>query len=294
MRRFQSRIVDASNFLVSAGNVTVYKTGTQTLASLFSGEGLVVLANPFKSDHLGVFEFYVEGGDYDIAVQDPDTGFARRFYDVSIFDARDLTVLKSGDSMQGQLRLQSGSISEPGLGFVGDPDTGFYRPQADEVGVAVGGAEAARYKATRHTFKQIATRVKALNSQSIADDSQAAVAWDAEDFDTGGFHNPAVNPSRITADRTGFYDINASINFAGATGGSRRIRVYKNAVTILIETRYDPNPGTFQFGLSGLAQLSSGDYIESYVWQNSGAPLWINIDANALASAFFSLHYVGE
>ena len=146
MRRFQSRVVDANNSLVSAANVTVYAAGTSNLASLFSGEGLVVLANPFKSDHLGVFEFYVEGSDYDIAVQDPVTGFARRFYDISIFDVRDVAVLKSGDSMQGQLRLQSGSLSEPGLGFVGDTDTGFYRAAPDTVGIAAGGADTVRLR----------------------------------------------------------------------------------------------------------------------------------------------------
>jgi hypothetical protein len=108
MRKFQSRVVDATNALISAAQVTVYKVGTTTLASLFSGEGSVALANPFKSDHLGVFEFYVENGDYDIDVQDPVTGFARRFADITIFDAN---VMASGD-MAGNarvgVRVQSG------------------------------------------------------------------------------------------------------------------------------------------------------------------------------------------
>jgi len=46
--------------------VSVYEAGTQTLASLFSDDGVTVKSNPFLADNNALWWFYAESGTYDI------------------------------------------------------------------------------------------------------------------------------------------------------------------------------------------------------------------------------------
>ena len=59
--------------LTPLGNatVTVYLTGTQTLAALYSDNGVTSKANPFASSATGLVEFYAPDNRYDIVVSKP-------------------------------------------------------------------------------------------------------------------------------------------------------------------------------------------------------------------------------
>lgn len=53
---------------VSGTGVTVHLAGTQTLAALFSDDGITPTTNPVTTDSLGRFAFYVADGKYDLTI----------------------------------------------------------------------------------------------------------------------------------------------------------------------------------------------------------------------------------
>lgn len=61
--------------------------------------------------------------------------------DIEVAAAAALRVAKAGDNMTGPLRLPFGAVGLPALTFDTDPDTGLFRPAADQVAVATGGAQ---------------------------------------------------------------------------------------------------------------------------------------------------------
>ena len=50
-------------------------------------------------------------------------------------------------------------------------------------------------------------RLVPSGAQTLADNTQVALAFNAEDFDTGGFHSTSVNNSRVTPTVAGYYDV---------------------------------------------------------------------------------------
>lgn len=65
---------DTQGVIIPGRSVTVYQTGTLTLASLFEDDDSTSIPNPFISSTDGTYEFNVAAGSYDIAVQvDPFT-----------------------------------------------------------------------------------------------------------------------------------------------------------------------------------------------------------------------------
>lgn len=72
--------------IVPGANVSVFETGTATLADLFSDEPLTTsIDNPTQADDCGRVDFYIASGEYDILIQRFDIEDTR-FDDVSILE----------------------------------------------------------------------------------------------------------------------------------------------------------------------------------------------------------------
>ena len=79
MQRFNYRVTQDNGSevrWVANPTVTVYLTGTATIASLFSDDGITALANPFTGPSTGLIFFYAADGKYDIKLTNgtPDLG----------------------------------------------------------------------------------------------------------------------------------------------------------------------------------------------------------------------------
>lgn len=110
------------------------------------------------------------------------------------------------------------------------------------------------------------------------------IPWDAEEYDTPGMHSTSVNPSRINILRTGKYQISGLVSFNAHATGSRIAHLRLNSAgnpasgTQLAEWLFQA-PATGGHG--GRApfvierQLTAGDYIEVFGYQNSGGNLAI-------------------
>lgn len=66
------------------------------------------------------------------------------------------------------------------------------------------------------------------------------LSWDSETFDQYGFHDPAVNPSRLTvpgmvgggSKTTGLWLIHTTIKWASTNGDQKQLLINKNGATI--------------------------------------------------------------
>jgi len=82
---------------------------------------------------------------------DPDTGIYRPAANtlgisvsgtqVAYFDQNGLTIPSAGIEAGGSIHAANGNANNPSLSFTGDQDTGFFRHQPNEIGVALGGTQ---------------------------------------------------------------------------------------------------------------------------------------------------------
>lgn len=123
----------------------------------------------------------------------------------------------------------------------------------------------------------VGARARATAAQAIVTATQTAITFNAEDFDTDGFHSTSTNTSRITipAGLGGKYLLIASGGFASNATGLRTWRFRKNGVDFLA-----PHAATagvagssISIPISAVADFIAGDYIEFVVYQDSGADL---------------------
>jgi hypothetical protein len=127
-------------------------------------------------------------------------------------------------------------------------------------------------------------------AQSVTSGTATLVTWDAEFFDTNGFHDNATNNSRMTipAGYGGKYLVTAIVNPVAA-GGYREFALYKNGTIYLtfyavVQTSYA------SILLSTIVSCVATDYLELKFYQNSGSNLNLNSGAD---SGSFSVAYLG-
>lgn len=129
-----------------------------------------------------------------------------------------------------------------------------------------------------------ACRVYHNTAQSIANNSEVALTFNSERYDTDSMHSTSVNPSRITFNTTGLYVVSLTFEFAPHSTG-RRYGVIKLGGTTGIAVALNPTAeGTFGhgFSISTIYKFTAGEFVEAKVYQNSGGAL------NVLNSPNFS------
>lgn len=125
-----------------------------------------------------------------------------------------------------------------------------------------------------------AARIYRTTNQSVTNSTLTALSPDTSDFDSG---SPTTfwavgTPTRLTAPQSGKYIVGCSILWDSSTTGNRSVYVVKNGVTgtrLAGEQMVSSASGVLN--LSTTLNLSSGDYVEFYVNQNSGGS--VNITA---------------
>jgi len=120
---------------------------------------------------------------------------------------------------------------------------------------------------------QSGAKVYSNTGQGLTATTWTTLTFQAEEFDLGGFHDPAVNPSRLTvpAGAGGYYAIWAKC-FCTTTSIHVRMRILKNGVICSTESRNSAVTG--QTGTASDAtvlQLVPGDYIEVQAYCQGGA-----------------------
>lgn len=119
-------------------------------------------------------------------------------------------------------------------------------------------------------------RVYNSATQSIPDNAITAVTFDSEQSDVQAMHSTSSNTSRITVPASwgGPYLIGSQVNFAGVAASDIAAAIRINNVNDLIYgTGVTSTVITGGIPLCTLNTLAAGDYVETRVYQKSGAAL---------------------
>ncbi len=114
--------------------------------------------------------------------------------------------------------------------------------------------------------------------QTISNSTSTALSFDQELFDTNTMHDNSTNNSRVTIKRTGYYLINGAIRWETTSSGgyNRKISIYKNGsevfTNIILPTTTSASNAPSQT-ITAMLLLAVNDYIELYVYQDSGGNL---------------------
>jgi hypothetical protein len=129
--------------------------------------------------------------------------------------------------------------------------------------------------------------------QSIGNAGWELMTWDSEEYDNNDMHSTSSTTARLSCKSDGLYLVEFKIAFASNTTGVRRVMLRKNSAgsdsggSTLGTWNEDALTGqqTTVSGGRGVVLNTGGspnDYIECFVWQDSGAAL--NVVAGASTS----------
>jgi hypothetical protein len=140
------------------------------------------------------------------------------------------------------------------------------------------------------------TGAKATSSdatQSIANNTNTTVNWNAEEYDTSSIHNTVTNNSRLTipAGLGGYWSVTSKITFAGNNTGARQLRLNKNGALVANFLVPITGSGEQSIILTNTLNLAAADYLEIVVYQNSGGAL--NLNLSGAEGSYFLCEYLG-
>lgn len=128
-------------------------------------------------------------------------------------------------------------------------------------------------------------------SQSIPNAVATALLFNSERWDTDTMHDNVTNNSRLTANTDGLYQIDFSGEWDTNATGQRQFFLQVNGTTPIAVIRHDASgASTTQMNVSSQYQLSAGDFVEVFAFQNSGGAL--DVLANAQFSPEFSMSFI--
>jgi hypothetical protein len=130
---------------------------------------------------------------------------------------------------------------------------------------------------------QPSVRVYHNAGQPISNGVETVLAFNSERWDTAAgaastMHDPATNNSRLTCRYAGKYHVTANIEFAANATGQRQVYLRING-TPGQYAGFVSTPGSgFSVGLivSGVLDLAVNDYVQVFVYQNSGGSLTVS------------------
>lgn len=137
--------------------------------------------------------------------------------------------------------------------------------------------------------------------QSIPNNVSTALTFDTEDYDTSAIHDTSTNPTRFTVPTgmTGRWRI-AYHTYAAAAGGNNKIAFLRKNGGTDTNNVVGSGMGTGFNGIVSLANtvtvpLTAGDYVELFVFQNSGVAINYGeaIGANQASISFVEMQFLG-
>lgn len=117
-------------------------------------------------------------------------------------------------------------------------------------------------------------------SRNVPNATDDLLVMDAESYDRNGIHSTVTNPSRMTIQTDGRYDVLARLTFASDSAGYRMFELRLNAdgssvggtlLTRDTQSAVNGNVTTLELNFSRL--FTTGDRIEGFGFQNSGSSL---------------------
>lgn len=124
-------------------------------------------------------------------------------------------------------------------------------------------------------------------NQSLSNNTDTSINWNAEIYDNSAMHSTSVNTSRLSAPVDGYYEMHLWIYFAANTTGSRGAYILWNGTGNKAVNHYDTtavSPWDCVRHLWWKTRMTAGQYVEGGGYQNSGGSLNVLGDASAYRS----------
>jgi hypothetical protein len=138
MYKYQDRVFSTAGQPIQGVLVTVYATGTQTLAALYSDNGSTVTSNPVSTDSDGHFEFYVANGRYDIAFSGSAIAAPLVLTDVDVADPTGYVSASADNTWTGSNTFSGTNLFTKRITVqTTDADSVYVKPTADVDAVVV-------------------------------------------------------------------------------------------------------------------------------------------------------------
>lgn len=213
---FKYKVVDQLGHIITGASVVVTLTGTSTAATIYVSEaGAVISNNTVTSDTSGDIEFWIDDGDY----ADPQrfrlsmskTGFVTKTID-------DVDIIRGNVTTNGTQTLTNKTLTTPTIADL----TNMTHDHSN----AAGGGTLGNY--IFHATQS--------SDQTINDDTETKINFDAESLDTGTLFNLSTDSATLTAGRwllvgqVGWLNIEAS---GASSDNFVRCVIYKNDTTVV-------------------------------------------------------------
>ena len=143
-------------------------------------------------------------------------------------------------------------------------------------------------------YPAVTPSARAYNNAAISinHNTNTALTFNSERWDTDSIHSTSTNPSRLTATTAGIYHIYGHIVWGSNSTGDRKIDIRVNGSTFIASIRYAASGNNNWMSISTEYSLAATDYVELVVYQTSGGSL--NVEANANYSPEFGMTYLGK
>lgn len=129
--------------------------------------------------------------------------------------------------------------------------------------------------------------------QEIANNTETAILFTAERWDTDTIHDNSTNTNRLTCKTAGIYGIYTNILWESNGSGRRRIAIKLNGTTYIAwDNREIDATGDFGQNVYTEYSLAVNDYVDVQVYQDSGGAL--DIQATGNYSCEFGMTYLGK
>jgi len=132
-------------------------------------------------------------------------------------------------------------------------------------------------------------QAKRTTNQTISNNTETALSFDAENYDTDSYHDNSTNPTRLTVPATGIYLITGAIYWTSAINSATiLLGIKKNASDwIAIQNQPETGAGNQGFVIATIASLTASDYVELRVHQSSGSSK--DVTGNVTYSPIFTI-----
>lgn len=117
---------------------------------------------------------------------------------------------------------------------------------------------------------------KTGTNQTLSNNTYTLVTFNAETYDTDGFHSTSTNTERMTipAGLAGYYEVTANVGFDTNTTGRRLLQIRKNGSAIAVGEASSATSTNYPaFNTSLIVNLAVGDYVDFEAYQTSGGNL---------------------
>jgi hypothetical protein len=173
------------------------------------------------------------------------------------------------------------SPQEGQMSFLKDTNSTEY--YSGSAWVAVGGS----------AFKGVAATQ--TSAQTLTTSTDIVITFNAETFDTDGYHSTSTNTGRITipAGLGGYYEFYFTVGLNAQTNGRRMCSLRLNGSTKLFTVETSELGQAFvqpTLTSTGVVNLAAGDYLECVYYQDSGSSINTNGTADRVN---FGVAFIG-